>query len=188
VLALHFRRTHGNSFSYGHLILDDLPYPEWISTYLGGAPTREGFHLFLGGHLAAQIDLGDADSTLPRRFAAAFAQFSSADIEQRLERRAEEVVAVIERVLRDHRNGAPEPSQVRVRPSAPPPSNTPYEILGVDRSATDDEIGHAYRRHVLENHPDKYATAPAKFRELAEEETRRIIAAYRAIRAERDGR
>ncbi|WP_455245472.1 molecular chaperone DnaJ [Petrachloros mirabilis] len=45
-----------------------------------------------------------------------------------------------------------------------------YEILGVDRNATRDQIKHAYRRLALQYHPDKNKDpgAAAKFRELAE--------------------
>lgn len=45
-----------------------------------------------------------------------------------------------------------------------------YDVLGVDRTATRDQIKHAYRQLALKYHPDKNKDpgAAAKFRELAE--------------------
>lgn len=45
-----------------------------------------------------------------------------------------------------------------------------YEVLGVDRAATRDQIKHAYRQLALQYHPDKNRDpgAATKFRELAE--------------------
>ncbi len=43
-----------------------------------------------------------------------------------------------------------------------------YEVLGVSKSATADEIKRAYRKKALESHPDKNAGDDTKFKELGE--------------------
>ena len=45
-----------------------------------------------------------------------------------------------------------------------------YEVLGVDRSATRDQLKQAYRQLALKYHPDrnKESDATVKFREIAE--------------------
>lgn len=58
-----------------------------------------------------------------------------------------------------------------------------YRALGVDPSASDAQIKRAYRKLMSENHPDKLAGRglPESMREIAEERTREITAAYRLI-------
>jgi len=52
----------------------------------------------------------------------------------------------------------------------------PYEVLGLSRGATDEEIKAAYRELVKKYHPDKYINNPLA--DLAEEKLREINEAY----------
>ena len=55
----------------------------------------------------------------------------------------------------------------------------PYEILGVSKNATEDEINTAYRNLVKKYHPDKYVGNPLA--DLAAEKIREINSAYDAV-------
>jgi len=56
---------------------------------------------------------------------------------------------------------------------------SPFDVLRVDRDADDEEIDRAFRRRVLETHPDRGGSAA---------EFKRVTAAYEAIKSEhRDG-
>lgn len=61
----------------------------------------------------------------------------------------------------------------------------PYSVLGVSRTATDDEIKKAYRALVRKYHPDNYAGSATA--EAAEERMKEINEAYDAVQKERSG-
>ena len=61
----------------------------------------------------------------------------------------------------------------------------PYEVLGVSRSASDEEIKRVYRDLARKYHPDNYADNPLA--DLAQEKMKDINEAYDAITRERAG-
>jgi molecular chaperone DnaJ len=52
-----------------------------------------------------------------------------------------------------------------------------YEVLGIGKSASDDEIKKAFRKKAIEHHPDKAGGDEAKFKEINE--------AYEVLKDER---
>ena len=66
--------------------------------------------------------------------------------------------------------------------------NDPYEILDIDRSASDDQVKAKYRALIRENHPDVLMAkgVPQEFIDLANEKMAVINAAYDRIEKERE--
>ncbi len=69
----------------------------------------------------------------------------------------------------------------RPRP-APVAGVDPYEILGVRRDASLDEIRAAYQQKVQQYHPDKVASMGPELRDVAERRTKEINAAYELLK------
>lgn len=62
----------------------------------------------------------------------------------------------------------------------------PYEVLGVSREASFEEIRRRYRERLLEVHPDRVQHMGGEFRELAERKTLELNEAFGRIREARD--
>lgn len=61
----------------------------------------------------------------------------------------------------------------------------PYQVLGVDPGASDDEVKRAYRELARKYHPDNYQNNPLA--DLAEEKMKEVNEAYEAITKMRSG-
>jgi CRP-like cAMP-binding protein len=88
--------------------------------------------------------------------------------------------------------GSPPPAheQPNARHNAPPPpapdhghgGDDPWEILGVAQGTGRTELKKAYHNKVRQFHPDRYELMGPELRSRAEEQTKRINAAYTSIR------
>ena len=65
------------------------------------------------------------------------------------------------------------------------PSENAYKILGVDPSATDEEVKKAYREMAKKNHPDLVSNLGDEVRKSAEKKFQEINGAYETIKKQR---
>ena len=63
--------------------------------------------------------------------------------------------------------------------------NTAYKILGIQETATEEEIKKAYRKLAVKYHPDKVQHLGKEFQSGAKEKFQRIQEAYETIKKER---
>ncbi len=78
--------------------------------------------------------------------------------------------------------GLDESAYRRVRASFVRDKTGAFEILGVDPDSSIEEIKKAYRKLVVENHPDRVANLGPEFVTLAEEKFKAVQQAYEEVR------
>jgi DnaJ-class molecular chaperone len=90
------------------------------------------------------------------------------------------ILLLLSRVIRAGLRASEAASYRAPRPPIPPPAGEPdpYEVLGVARGASPEDIRAAYQKKVRENHPDKVAGMSQEIRDLAQRRTQEINVAY----------
>ncbi len=63
--------------------------------------------------------------------------------------------------------------------------NSDYKVLGLDESASDDEVKKAYRKMAIKFHPDKVSQMGEEYQKGAKEKFQQIQDAYEAIKKKR---
>lgn len=87
-------------------------------------------------------------------------------------------IYLINRVLSRSTAGSYYHEQPKANPRPTIKTQTPYEILGIEPTASKEEITRAYRTMAKKYHPDTVADMAPEFRELAEQRMKAINAAY----------
>ncbi len=64
-------------------------------------------------------------------------------------------------------------------------ADSAYKVLGIEPTATDDEVRKAYKKMALKYHPDKVATLGEDVQKAAEEKFKKVQQAYEQIKKER---
>jgi hypothetical protein len=77
--------------------------------------------------------------------------------------------------------GADQENQQRAQTEPGFSRSDPYDVLGVPRGASQDEIRRAYRKLVVKYHPDKVEHLGDEFKVLAEKKFKQIQEAYQEL-------
>lgn len=163
-----------------------IVYPDWAERHIG--PMRLslswpiGYHLFANGehiayHSGERADEGEQLwSELGVQLVPALLFNSNAGIkvieDKKQREQATAVVIAFERVLAERAS----------KSSSSPEARDPWAILGVDPSASDQELVEAHRGLVSQYHPDIVARAGPEIRELANTKLTQINCAWDEIK------
>jgi DnaJ like chaperone protein len=93
-------------------------------------------------------------------------------------------MSVIQRIAR--MLGVPDMDFTSVKNMFHKDTESDYKILGIEKSASDQEVKKAYRKMAVRYHPDKVAQAGDEYQKGAKEKFQRIQEAYDNIKKERN--
>ena len=81
--------------------------------------------------------------------------------------------------------GVSDQDRQSIRAMFVPDTDAAYKILGINPSATDEEVKKAYHKMAVEYHPDKVSYLGEEFQKVAKEKFQKINDAYETIKKQR---
>lgn len=214
-VAEFFERAWPNLFRYATLCRADVRNPAWwdgafrssVGAIRGGV--QDGYFLFeaglvVGSHNGAIRPAGltyggDHEVAAQRarvlQYAFPDAEPNPADLEacRQIAAYFDAIVARKQRpteaggyVYEERGSATPPPPPGRPPPPPPAPAAPdPWTILGIARTATEEEVRAAYREQMKLNHPDRVAHLSPALQQFAHAQVLAIQAAYEAVRKSR---
>lgn len=179
-LLANYGETRGKEM-LGHLrqlVSHDIPIDQVCQQIKVNTSYTTRYHMvdFLFSIAAADSDLHIAELSLLNRIAHQLG-ISQADLISMQTRYAEAVG--------DNTYSSGNRGQRRSRPTDDTYTKDPYRVLGIDSSATDDEVKRAYRRMAMKYHPDRVADMSEEIQQNAARQMREINEAYEVIKLRR---
>jgi hypothetical protein len=178
-LIRHFDRYHEGRFSYGTLPRLSVRTPAWWTDNFRNSMgslrhgVSDGTWLFESG-LVTGYHAGPSALIDERTYVAYFEELVQRRLEQGGYSRASE------------RQESPRHPTSPPAPSVEEPS--PFSILGVPDTATDEQVRDAWREQMKLNHPDRVAHLSPALQKFALAQTMEVQRAYDAITRMRGGR
>lgn len=170
----------------GKVMRSELDYvKQWFTRQFGVAKTSEAM-ILLRDLLNQQIPLQDVSLQIRRgldyssRLQLLHFLYGLANADGRVVANEQSVVDLIAGYL-----GINSTDRQSIRSMFVPNSDPAYKILGVEKTASNEEIKKAYRKMAVKYHPDKVSYLGDDVKEAAEDKFQKINEAYEAIKKER---
>lgn len=207
VVAKYFDGEYPGRFAYGTLDQSEVLWAFWWKKHFGSLhgvlrddSATPGLYLFHLSKVAAfhpaqveppAIDEGAVVRTAVRIFADLYlgTKLTTRALDDHIADSMRPAIqfldGVVQKLIRSQGAGPETRARSQHRDPVQPAveaEKDPYEVIGVPRSATNDEVKRAFREKIARNHPDKVQHMSREFQDLADKRMKSITAAFEKIK------